>query len=101
MVLDKNSGEYQRRRERNNEALKRSRTKNKVQTLHAIERVHQIWAQNAFLDLKIVVLTRRLNALKKQYHFLLKHNLGQNPGEVKDRDLPKGGEVTLMEEEEE
>jgi len=64
VVLDKNSDEYRKRRERNNMAVKKSRTKSKIRTQQTLERVNQLKAENEMLETKIKILTKELNFLK-------------------------------------
>lgn len=62
--VDKNSDEYRRRRERNNIAVKKSRTKSKMKTQQTLERVNQLRAENEMLETKIKLLTKELSFLK-------------------------------------
>jgi len=67
VVLDKNSEEYRRRRERNNLAVKKSRTKSKIKTMQTMERVKILKAENEDLQQKIETLTKELSFLKNLF----------------------------------
>ncbi|GIY06534.1 hypothetical protein CDAR_485871 [Caerostris darwini] len=62
--LDKDSDEYKRRRERNNLAVKKSRSKTKLKTQQTVERVNQLRQENEMLEAKIKILTKELSFLK-------------------------------------
>lgn len=62
--LDKGSEEYRRRRERNNLAVKKSRSKTKLKTQQTVERVNQLKQENEMLENKIKILTKELSFLK-------------------------------------
>ena len=64
VILDKDSEEYKKRRERNNMAVKKSRNKSKVRTQQTLERVNQLKQENEMLETKIKILTKELNFLK-------------------------------------
>ncbi|XP_021928424.1 CCAAT/enhancer-binding protein gamma-like isoform X2 [Zootermopsis nevadensis] len=66
---DNNEGEiggedYRRRRDRNNQAVKRSRVKSKLRTQKTLERVNQLKTENEMLEEKIRMLTKELGFLK-------------------------------------
>lgn len=65
VILDKNSDEYRKRRERNNLAVKKSRTKSKLKSIQTIERVNQLKAENQHLQQKIDILSKELRLLKE------------------------------------
>lgn len=64
IVLDKNSDEYKKRRERNNMAVKKSRTKSKMRTQQTMERVAELKEENEKLETKVKLLTKELSFLK-------------------------------------
>ncbi|RWS13173.1 CCAAT/enhancer-binding protein gamma-like protein [Dinothrombium tinctorium] len=64
IVLDKDSDEYRRRRERNNLAVKKSRNKSKLKTQQTLERVKQLKDENDELQQKIEILSKELRLLK-------------------------------------
>ena len=62
--LDKNSDEYRAKRERNNVAVRKSRTKSKMRHLETQMRVSDLCEENEQLKSKISLLQRELNALR-------------------------------------
>ncbi|XP_054164570.1 CCAAT/enhancer-binding protein gamma-like [Oppia nitens] len=84
VVLDKNSDEYKKRRERNNLAVKKSRNKSKVRTQQTLERVNQLKAENEMLETKIKILTKELNFLKDLF---LAHAGTSHNGQIPDLDM--------------
>ncbi|GFR23056.1 hypothetical protein TNCT_676742 [Trichonephila clavata] len=62
--MDKDSDEYKKRRERNNLAVKKSRSKTKLKTQQTVERVNQLREENEMLEAKIKILTKELSFLK-------------------------------------
>nr|XP_027222278.1 CCAAT/enhancer-binding protein gamma-like [Penaeus vannamei] len=63
----KNTDEYRRRRERNNQAVKKSRQKSKLKTQQMMERVTQLKGENEELEENIKILTKELSVLKDLY----------------------------------
>jgi len=61
---DKNSEAYKRRRERNNLAVKKSRSKSKMKTQETLERVNKLKVENEVLEAKIKLLSKELSFLK-------------------------------------
>ncbi|KAK7869559.1 hypothetical protein R5R35_003354 [Gryllus longicercus] len=59
-----NDEDYRRRRDRNNQAVKRSRVKSKLRTQQTLERVQKLKTENEMLEEKIKVLTKELGFLK-------------------------------------
>lgn len=53
-----------RRRERNNQAVKKSRQKSKMKTQQMMERVTQLKGENEELEENIKILTKELSVLK-------------------------------------
>lgn len=84
VVLDKNSDEYKKRRERNNMAVKKSRTKSKIRTQQTLERVNQLKQENEMLETKIKILTKELNFLKDLF---LAHAGTAHGGQLNDVDF--------------
>ena len=64
MLLDKDSDEYRRRREKNNMAVRKSRNKCKLRTIEAVNRVNLLRAENEKLQQKIDALSQELNLLR-------------------------------------
>lgn len=64
IVLDKNSDEYKKRRERNNMAVKKSRNKSKMRTQQTMQRVVELKAENERLETKVKILSKELGFLK-------------------------------------
>ena len=64
VVLDKNSEEYKKRRERNNMAVKKSRTKSKQKTQETMQKVTQLKEENERLEQKVKLLSKELSFLK-------------------------------------
>lgn len=64
IILDKNSSEYKKRRERNNLAVKKSRNKSKLKTQQTMQRVAELKAENERLETKVAILSKELNFLK-------------------------------------
>jgi len=61
---NKESDEYKQRRERNNLAVKKSRSKTKMKTQETLERVNKLRAENENLEAKIKLLSKELSFLK-------------------------------------
>ena len=64
IVLDKNSDEYKKRRERNNMAVKKSRNKSKQRTQQTMQRVTELKEENERLETKVKILSKELSFLK-------------------------------------
>lgn len=69
-ILDKNSDEYRLRRERNNIAVRKSRSKSKLKFVQTVERISQLEHENRVLIGKVKSMSRDLNILK---FILIKH----------------------------
>lgn len=76
--LDKASEEYRKRRERNNLAVKKSRSKTKLKTQQTVERVNQLRKENEMLESKIQILTKELSFLKDLFLAHAGNAHGQN-----------------------
>lgn len=63
-TMPKDSEEYRRRRERNNEAVKKSRSKSRQKTLETQHRVAQLREENKQLERRVESLTRELNFMR-------------------------------------
>ncbi|XP_071563077.1 CCAAT/enhancer-binding protein gamma [Temnothorax nylanderi] len=61
---DEGDEDYRKRRDRNNQAVKRSRVKSKLRTQQTLERVNQLKTENELLEEKIKMLTKELGFLK-------------------------------------
>ncbi|XP_012529372.1 CCAAT/enhancer-binding protein gamma-like isoform X3 [Monomorium pharaonis] len=61
---DEDDEDYRKRRDRNNQAVKRSRVKSKLRTQQTLERVNQLKTENELLEEKIKMLTKELGFLK-------------------------------------
>jgi len=66
-VVDKGSDEYKRRRERNNEAVKKSRSKAKERTSATQKRVDALQHENDQLSGRISILNKEFELLKEMY----------------------------------
>lgn len=77
-LLDKESEEYRKRRERNNLAVKKSRSKTKLKTQQTVERVNQLREENEMLEAKIKILTKELSFLKDLFLAHAGNAHGQN-----------------------
>lgn len=64
VILDKNSDEYRKRRERNNLAVKKSRTKSKLKSIETSQTVSMLKAENDHLQREVELLSRELRCLK-------------------------------------
>lgn len=84
IVLDKESDEYRRRRERNNLAVKKSRNKSKIKTIQTLERVNQLKAENDELVQKIEILSKELRLLKDLF---MAHASNAHGTEITEVDL--------------
>ncbi|XP_042222669.1 CCAAT/enhancer-binding protein gamma-like isoform X1 [Homarus americanus] len=60
----KNTEEYRKRRDRNNQAVKKSRLKTKMKTQQMIDRVTQLSTENEELEENIKILNKELGILK-------------------------------------
>jgi len=65
--LDKNSDEYKKRREKNNEAVKKSRIKSKIKTEETKEQVNELSHENELLTQKVQSLKKEFELLKELY----------------------------------
>lgn len=63
-VLEKDSNEYQRRRRRNNVAVRKSREKTRERSASTLQKVEQLKVENEELESKISILTKELSVLK-------------------------------------
>lgn len=61
---EKDGDEYRKRRDRNNQAVRRSRVKSRMRTQQTLERVNQLKTENELLEEKIRILTKELGFLK-------------------------------------
>ena len=91
--LDKGSDEYRKRREKNNEAVKKSRIKSKAKTVETQDQVNQLIHENQLLNQKVASLTKEFELLKDLYQAHAKYAPSNEP--VREIDLR-----TLMDPEE-
>jgi len=77
IILDKNSDEYKKRRERNNQAVKKSRNKSKARTQETMQRVNELKEENERLETKVKILTKELSFLKDLF---LAHSAAHKDG---------------------
>ncbi|XP_032665586.1 CCAAT/enhancer-binding protein gamma [Odontomachus brunneus] len=84
-VDDENDDDYRKRRDRNNQAVKRSRVKSKLRTIRTLERVNQLKMENELLEEKIKMLTKELGFLKDL--FLAHAGSNQHSINLQDVDL--------------
>ncbi|XP_014470433.1 PREDICTED: CCAAT/enhancer-binding protein gamma isoform X2 [Dinoponera quadriceps] len=80
---DEDDEDYRKRRDRNNQAVKRSRVKSKLRTEHTQKRVTQLKIENGLLEEKIKMLTKELGFLKDLF---LAHT-GSNQHAINVQDL--------------
>lgn len=64
-MMDKSSTEYREKREKNNNAVKRSRDKSKAKAVEAQMRVHKLQTENECLRLTVDNMTTELKYLKE------------------------------------
>ncbi|EGI62675.1 CCAAT/enhancer-binding protein gamma [Acromyrmex echinatior] len=83
---DEGDEDYRKRRDRNNQAVKRSRVKSKLRTQQTLERVNQLKTENELLEEKIKMLTKELGFLKDLF---IAHagGSGQHSMNIQDLDL--------------
>lgn len=86
VVMDKNSDEYRKKRQRNNIAVKKSRHKSKIKTIQTLERVNSLKAENEELQQKIVILSKELALLKQLFmaHAKNAHGADLNESDLKE-----------------
>ncbi|RWS21791.1 CCAAT/enhancer-binding protein gamma-like protein [Leptotrombidium deliense] len=84
LILDKQSEEYRRRRERNNLAVKKSRNQSKIKTTQTMERVNRMKAENDELQQRIEILSKELTLLKDLF---LAHASNAHGDEKPEMDL--------------
>ncbi|XP_011644172.1 CCAAT/enhancer-binding protein gamma isoform X1 [Pogonomyrmex barbatus] len=82
---DEGDEDYRKRRDRNNQAVKRSRVKSKLRTQQTLERVNQLKTENELLEEKIKMLNKELGFLKDL--FLAHAGSSQHSINVQDIDL--------------
>lgn len=79
-LLDKNSDEYKRRREKNNEAVRRSREKAKIKYTLTEDRIQKLRAEKKELETKVNGMKKELNVLQE-----LAKTFGINPEMAADQ----------------
>lgn len=84
VTLDKNSDEYRKRRERNNQAVKKSRNKSKIRTMQTLARVNELKKENEDLNQKIQILSKELTLLKELFRA---HVTGSHGSEINEDNL--------------
>ncbi|XP_018055495.1 PREDICTED: CCAAT/enhancer-binding protein gamma isoform X1 [Atta colombica] len=90
---DEGDEDYRKRRDRNNQAVKRSRVKSKLRTQQTLERVNQLKTENELLEEKIKMLTKELGFLKDlfiahaDFIVLFLGGSGQQSMNIQDLDL--------------
>ena len=65
--VEKDSEEYRKLRERNNEAVKKSRTRTKLRTQGTLEKVEKLRNENTKLEERIDSLKKELDLLKELF----------------------------------
>ncbi|XP_075985163.1 CCAAT/enhancer-binding protein gamma-like [Anticarsia gemmatalis] len=65
--VDEEDDEYRRKRDRNNEAVKKSRFKSKQKTQETFTRVSNLKAENQVLEDRVKTLTKELQFLKELF----------------------------------
>lgn len=83
-IPDKNAVEYKLKRQRNNEAVKKSRNKSKLRVLETEQRVKELEEENNQLQSKIALLSKELNVLK---------GLFSSAGVARPREMMERGEL--------
>lgn len=83
-ILDKDSEEYRKRRERNNLAVKKSRNKSKQKTQQTQQRVNELKEENQRLETKVKILSKELSFLKDLF---LAHASSHSGGQTIDLNL--------------
>ncbi|GBP54417.1 hypothetical protein EVAR_29493_1 [Eumeta japonica] len=83
---DDESEDYRRKRDRNNEAVKKSRHKSKQKTQETFTRVNKLKAENQVLEEKVSTLTRELQFLKELF---LAHASNKQSSKFENVDLEK------------
>lgn len=63
-MMEKDTDEYQKRRERNNIAVKKSRERSRQKAKETIEQVNRLRAENEMLEQKVEILSKELSVLK-------------------------------------
>ncbi|KAL0111530.1 hypothetical protein PUN28_013023 [Cardiocondyla obscurior] len=81
---DEGDEDYRKRRDRNNQAVKRSRVKSKLRTQQTLERVNQLKTENELLEEKIKMLTKELGFLKDLF---IAHAGGSSQHSINIQDL--------------
>lgn len=64
---DENCDDYRKKRDRNNQAVKRSRVKSKMRTQETLQRVTHLKKENSILEEKVKTLTKELGFLKELF----------------------------------
>ncbi|KAJ1527048.1 hypothetical protein ONE63_008589 [Megalurothrips usitatus] len=83
---EKDGDEYRKRRDKNNQAVRRSRVKSRLRTQETLERVNQLKTENELLEEKIRLLTKELGFLKDLF---LAHTGNSQGIDLKDLDLER------------
>ncbi|XP_026320193.1 CCAAT/enhancer-binding protein gamma-like [Hyposmocoma kahamanoa] len=83
---DDEDDDYRKRRDRNNEAVKKSRYKTKQRTQETFTRVSKLKAENQVLEEKVKTLTKELQFLKELF---LAHASNTQNGKFEGVDLDK------------
>jgi len=88
--LDKGSDEYRRRREKNNEAVKKSRIKSKVKTAETQEQVNDLIHENQLLNQKVASLSKEFELLKELYQAHAKNPETKDEVDLRTLMAPEG-----------
>lgn len=67
LTMEKDTEEYRRLRDRNNEAVKKSRSKTKLRTQKTLDKVEKLRGENSKLEDKISGLKKELDLLKELF----------------------------------
>ncbi|CAH0390002.1 unnamed protein product [Bemisia tabaci] len=62
--LESSEDEYRKKRDRNNQAVKKSRVKSRLRTQETLQRVQELKSENDMLEEKIKLLSKELGFLK-------------------------------------
>ena len=90
-VNENESDEYRKKREKNNESVRKSRAKNRVKIQECAKLVADLKTENTQLNNKLNSLKSELNTLRDLFHhcFSVKNNLNVKPSEISTDTLYK------------
>lgn len=76
MVLPKDSNAYKEKRDRNNDAVKKSREKSKAKLTNKLEDINKLTADNTRLNREVDILSKEVRLIRSMYtsHLRQAHN---------------------------